>query len=84
MLHRALLPPALAATSLQLNSEAMQLGAPFASQGRSRAEGKAMQRPLSLCRQTRRWVIAHHDHRYSKEMEAGRAALVLDDVFSSR
>lgn len=74
-------------TSSRLNSQAVAAGYSFCVVGAAGTEGwrgnKAMQRRLSHCRQTRRWVTAHHDHSYSKETKAGRALLVLDDVFSA-
>lgn len=81
--HLALLPPAHSWT--QRLRRWMLLLHPGVGVGAVDTKGwrgnKAMQRHLSHCRRTRSWVIVHHNHCYSKETKAGRAALVLD-VFS--
>lgn len=88
MFHRAPLPPALlppATAELRLRSW-MLLWCPGVGVGAVDSKewrgNKAMQRHLTHCRQTGRWVIVHN-HCCSKPTKAGRAVLVLDNVFSS-
>lgn len=85
MFHRAPLPPALlppATAELKLHSWMLLLcpGVRVGAVDSKEWRGKAMQRHLTHCRQTRCWVIVHYNRSYSK---AGRAVLVLGNVFSS-